>query len=68
MENSIWNFMETQCPKSIRRLSGISVIAEAVHSEPFFRSAMNVIPSNLFHAAAGTDTAHPVISIRQRSG
>ena len=60
--------METECPESIKRLSGIFVIAEAVPSEPFFMHVISAIPVSLFHAAAETDIALPVISIRQRNG
>jgi hypothetical protein len=46
----------------------ISVIAEAALSEPFYTPVMTAIPYSLFHAAAETDIALPVISISQRNG
>ena len=66
--DSTWNFMEIECQKSIKKLFKISVIAEAAPSEPFFMPVITVIPDNLFHAAAETDIALPVITIRQRIG
>jgi hypothetical protein len=44
MANSIWNFMEIECPGYIKRLLRISVIAEVVLLEPFFMVAMTVKP------------------------
>ena len=59
MAGSIWHFMETECLKSIKKPLRISVIAEAVLSEPFFMPVMTVIQDSLFHAAAETGIAPP---------
>jgi hypothetical protein len=68
MENSIWNFMEKECPKSTKKPLRISVIAEAVPSEPLFMFVMTVIPDSLFRAAVETGIARPVSSINQNNG
>jgi hypothetical protein len=68
MGRNIWHFTETECQKSIKRHLRISVIAEAVLSEPFFMPVMTAILDSLFHAAAETGIALHVSSINQRSG
>jgi hypothetical protein len=68
MLNNTWSFMEIKCPESIKKPLGIYVSAEAVPSEPFFISVMNVIPQSLFHAAAETGIALAVISIKRING
>jgi hypothetical protein len=68
MANSIWNFMEIECPGYIKRLLGISVIAEAVLSEPFFMPVMTVTPYSPFPAAVETDIVQPVSRIKRING
>jgi len=68
MANSIWNFMEIECRKSIKRLLGISVIAEVALLEPFFMPVMTAISESLSHAAVETGIVPLVSRINQNNG
>ena len=68
MVRNIWHFMETECPKSIKKPFNISVIAEMALSEPFFMPAMTVRTYNLFHAAVETGIVPPVSMIKRING